>query len=229
MRFLTLKLIALLLFSGSLGAAQNNQVDRYFDYGIERMREGNYAEAYCYLRPLADRVHADAQYTLGWMYHNGYGLRIDDEKAFEWWNRSAGADNREATFALGLLYEQGLGTEKSPAKAADMYLKAARKNSEDAISLIHSLLREPTSPLYAPLLERLGQDWQLISKKAWVVKSEKANVRKGPGKKHAVKFVLKREQKIYELDRTGKWFMVGIDGEARHGWLHQSLLTKAEQ
>jgi len=110
-----------------------------------------------------------------------------------------------------------------------MYLKAARNNSEDAISLIHSLLREPSSPLYEPLLEGLGQDWQLISKKAWVVKSEKANVRKGPGKKHPVQFVLKREQKLYELDRSGKWLMVGIDGDARHGWLHQSLLTEAKQ
>jgi TPR repeat protein len=229
MRLVTLKLIALLLFSAPLAAAQNNQANRYFDYGIERMREGNYAEAYCYLRPLADRGHADAQYTLGWMYHNGYGLRIDDEKAFEWWNRSAGADNRDAIFALGLLYEQGLGTEKSPAKAAEMYLKAARNNSEDALSLIHSLIREPSSPLYAPLMEGLGQDWQLVSKNTWIVKSEKANVRKGPGKKHAVQFVLTKDQKLYELGRSAKWLKVGVDGDTRHGWLHQSLLSSLKQ
>lgn len=227
MRFIITTIITLLLTSTPL-SAQNDQVERYFDYGMERMREGNYAEAYCYLRPLADRGHEQAQYTLGWMYHNGYGLRIDDAKAFEWWNRAAGSGNRDALFALGLLYEQGLGTEEAPDKAAEMYIQAARKGSEDAVNLILSLVKEPSSALRPPLLAELSNDWTLLSDKAWIISSEKANVRKGPGKKHSVQFVLKQGQKIYELDSSKKWLQIGVEGEARTGWLHTSLLKKAE-
>ena len=73
------------------------------------MRRGDYAVAYCLLQPLGDSGDRHAQYTLGWMYHNGYGLAIDDAKSLAWWRKAAEQDLADASFALGMLFSQGVG------------------------------------------------------------------------------------------------------------------------
>ena len=56
---------------------------------INAMRAGNFAEAYCVLKPYAESGDAEAQYNIGWMYLNGYGLMMNDSKALEWWRRAS--------------------------------------------------------------------------------------------------------------------------------------------
>ncbi|UCB55385.1 MAG: sel1 repeat family protein, partial [Thiotrichales bacterium] len=48
---------------------------------VSAMRAGNYAEAYCVLKPYAESGDPEAQYNIGWMYLNGYGLMMNDKLA----------------------------------------------------------------------------------------------------------------------------------------------------
>ncbi len=220
-------LVAALLLCPVPGSASNAPQDQgYFDYAMEKMRNGDYAEAFCYLKPLAERGDNRAQYTLGWMYHNGYGLHIDDEKALAWWKKAAAQKDPDALFALGLLYEQGMGVSKDPVEAARLYVWALEQGNEDALGLIRSHLSEPNSKLYPYLLEEIGGQWNLLGPNL-NISSRMANIRKGPGKKYKVAFKLEQGHSVTELERKGKWVHVGINGQTKNGWVHESLLTPA--
>lgn len=223
MRFYALA--AALYLSPALGLSANAaQNPPYFDYAMEKMRDGDYAEAYCYLKPLAERGHNRAQYTLGWMYHNGYGLRIDDEKALAWWKKAAAQKDPDALFALGLLYEQGMGVSKDPGEAARLYVWALERGNDDAPGLIRNHLAEPESRLNPYLLNEVSGQWNLLGP-TLQISSEMANIRSGPGKKHKTAFKLKRDHTVTELDRRGKWVHIGVNGQAKAGWVHQSLVV----
>jgi TPR repeat protein len=219
-----LYLLALILILPPLGLAATDPYSQHsFDFAMEKMREGDYAEAYCYLKPLAEQGDNRAQYTLGWMYHNGYGLRIDDEKALGWWKKAAAQKDPDALFALGLLYEQGLGVKKDSVEAARLYMWATEQGNEDALSLVRNYLKEPESLLKQHLLEEIQDQWSLLGP-VLKVTSQKANIRTGPGKKYKVILKLDRDSEVTELARKGKWIQIGINGQARTGWIHQSLL-----
>ena len=112
-----------------------------FEDAMHAMREGNFAEAYCMLRPLAVSGDAEAQYNIGWMYLNGYGLAINDSLALEWWQRAADQGYTDASFSLAMLYSLGDGqVKKDPDLALDYYLAAMDDDHEDAILIVKSML-----------------------------------------------------------------------------------------
>ncbi|MCB1737747.1 MAG: SEL1-like repeat protein, partial [Gammaproteobacteria bacterium] len=69
-------------------AAAPHSADLY-KRGVESMEAGNFADAYCLWKPLAQQGYVEAQYSLGWMYANGYGLAMDEAQALSWWKRAA--------------------------------------------------------------------------------------------------------------------------------------------
>lgn len=94
--------------SGTRPMANQQRVDqsRYLEAAAAAQR-GDYVVAYCFWRPLAEKGDAEAQYALGWMYHNGYGLVTDDRSAKGWWEKAAAQDHLDAMFSLGTLYSVG--------------------------------------------------------------------------------------------------------------------------
>jgi uncharacterized protein len=48
-------------------------------------QKGDYAAAYEFLRPLADTGDVRAQFDLGQLYANGWGVRRDYAKAVAWY------------------------------------------------------------------------------------------------------------------------------------------------
>ena len=68
----------LILLFISFATALNTAVAKDLDDAVSAMRTGDFAEAYCIMRPLAESGDADSQYNIGWMYVNGYGLRVND-------------------------------------------------------------------------------------------------------------------------------------------------------
>ena len=75
---------------------------------------------------------ADAMYEIGYCYRYGRGVKEDDTKAFEWWERASGCGHAEATLELAQCYEDGLGVEKNETKALELYLKAAELGEHGA-------------------------------------------------------------------------------------------------
>lgn len=55
------------------------------------------------------RGDAEAQFEIGTLYHDGNGVRMDDEAAVYWYKMAAQNDNTSAQVNLGYMYEKGYG------------------------------------------------------------------------------------------------------------------------
>ncbi|KAI5479884.1 ubiquitin-protein ligase Sel1/Ubx2 [Pseudohyphozyma bogoriensis] len=69
---------------------------------------------------------------LGRMYMRGEGVRVDYAKAFLWFMRGSGQNDRESNNGLGILYRDGLGVERDVKKANLYFLSAAQADLADA-------------------------------------------------------------------------------------------------
>lgn len=191
------------------------------------IQQGNFAEAYYLWRPLAEGGDADAQYGIGWMYHNGYGLAIDDEEAIAWWELASHQGHVDATFALGMLYSLGEGElRRDMAKAVSYYHKAAIAGHEDAQLLLRTLMAEG-NPEARKLMHTLLATNRIaeITPPASIT-SNKANLRKSPSTQSKVIATLQQGATLMPLRREGRWLLVGIKGREYTGWIYDSLVGR---
>ena len=80
------------------------------------------------IKNLSDAGGAYVQYTLAGMYLKGIGVEKDEEKASEWYEKSAKLNYAPAQYNLALMYFNGLGVEKDEEKAFEWYEKSAKLN-----------------------------------------------------------------------------------------------------
>ncbi|HEA25894.1 MAG TPA: hypothetical protein ENH92_02100 [Ectothiorhodospiraceae bacterium] len=121
----------------------------------DAIKNGDFAEAYYLWRPLAEAGDPSAQYGIGWMYHNGYGLSIDDEKAYEWWSQAAAQNYIEAIFSIGTLYQFGYGALKKDMKIAlGYYLMATVAGHEESQLILQTMLKKEDKRI-KPILSAL--------------------------------------------------------------------------
>jgi TPR repeat protein len=59
-----------------------------------------YGPAATLLLPLAKQGHMDAQYTIGYMYHYGYGVPRNEKESVRWIATAAGRGHPQAKEAL---------------------------------------------------------------------------------------------------------------------------------
>ncbi len=93
-----------------------------YDAGVSAFDRRDYSVALREFRPLAREGHAEAQFKLGVMYDNGYGVAEDDREAFAWYRKAAEQDLAEAQFNLGIMYYYGLGVVADSSEAAHWYV-----------------------------------------------------------------------------------------------------------
>ena len=193
---------------------------------IEAMRKGNYAVAYYHWFPLAESGDGDAQFGIGWMYHNGYGLVIDDHQTLRWWSQAAQQGHLDAMFALGLLYAEGeLDVESDARWAADLYLKAARGGHQEARSMLRELLGRGGKRMDAFTAGWRLEDWALFGTPLRV-KAERANLRSAPDLESKIIGGLSARGELVELSRNGRWVEVIAPSTNRGGWVHDSLVER---
>jgi TPR repeat protein len=72
------------------------------------------------------------QTELAWRYAQGKGCRVDQAKATEWFEKSAGQGYPEAMFVLGWRKINGEGTSVDEAKGIELYMKAAARGVSQA-------------------------------------------------------------------------------------------------
>ena len=80
----------------------------------------------------ADRGDARAEYTLGQMYLEGRGVRLDEGEAARWYRKAAERGYAAAENALGFLYDSGQAVPEDHVEAARWYRKAARQGDLEA-------------------------------------------------------------------------------------------------
>uniref|UniRef100_UPI000B2125D2 tetratricopeptide repeat protein n=1 Tax=Aliarcobacter skirrowii TaxID=28200 RepID=UPI000B2125D2 len=103
--------LCLWLFATTLSFGANLQ-DGYSAY-----EKGDYKTAFIIFEDLASKGDAKAQYNLGFMYDNGYGVKQDYKKAIEWWEKAATQGYIDAQNNLGVMYERGQGVKQDYKKA----------------------------------------------------------------------------------------------------------------
>ena len=73
-----------------------------------------------------------AQYLMGQMYRNGYGVAKDEAEAVKWFRKAADQDDARAQYNLGVRYYFGKGVAKDKEKARLWLTKAAKNGDETA-------------------------------------------------------------------------------------------------
>ena len=124
-KFIRCAVVALMLTPGA-GAAQD------FDAGLKAANAGDYAAALQEWRPLAEQGDIKAQYNLGVMYQNGYGVPQDYAEALRWYRMAAEQGHADARYSLGVMYHNGYGVPQDDAEAVKWYRLAAEQGNADA-------------------------------------------------------------------------------------------------
>ena len=205
-------------------ACQGSEAET-FRRGMEAMQLGDYAEAFCHWRPLAEQGHTDAEYHLGWFYANGHGLRVDMAKAVYWWTRAAEQGHADSQYALAMAYSSGEGLAADPEKAVHWLLAAAHQGNDDAQEILREKLAA-NAPEVQPLIPQLADE-------PWVgraasVRVETANVRAGPSIDTEIVAELKQGDQVLEVYRKTDWAYVLLYEPKRSAWIYAPLLEKSK-
>ena len=121
-----LVILALFLFAPALVLAEDLQK------GLEAYETGDYETALAQCLPLAEEGDAGAQFCVGRMYGNGFGVAMDDAEALKWYGLAAASGHAEAQFNLGVIYYYGQGVEQDYEEAFKWFSKAAEQGHPDA-------------------------------------------------------------------------------------------------
>ncbi len=76
------------------------------------------------IRTAAVNGFAPSQFTLGYMYHYGYGVPVSYPRARTWFEKAANQRHPYALYNLGIMYRDGLGVRVDFGQAATYFLAA---------------------------------------------------------------------------------------------------------
>ena len=91
--------------------------DEEFRQGLSAFNVGDFATAMEFWRPLAERGEPRSEAGLGFMYHRGLGVAVDDREAAAWLRRAAEQGQAEGQLMLGMLFYYGRGVVQSYVRA----------------------------------------------------------------------------------------------------------------
>ena len=103
-----------------------------FEEADRAYENGDYKTALSMLEDLANKGNIKAQYNLGLMYQNGFGVEQDYIKAKEWYEKSANQGDELAQYNLGVFYAIGQGVKQDYVKAKEWYEKSANQGNDEA-------------------------------------------------------------------------------------------------
>jgi hypothetical protein len=83
---------------------------RQYEKAKTEFNQQHYERSASLLKPLAEQGYADAQYALGYMYHNGLGVPRNYTLSIQWLNVAAAKGNEKAMEALRRLSLPGSDT-----------------------------------------------------------------------------------------------------------------------
>jgi len=210
-------LLALLgLFTAACSADMEVDLARAEAYA----QDGDFAPAWCIWEPLAADGNVTAQFNLGWLYRNGNGVAVNEERARQLWEQAANSGHAEAQMALAMLYDQRGGSVEDRALAVNWYREAAAQGIEDALLVLidyadrgDNAAAEAVSALLRE--ERVG--------KLVLVTVDSANVRERPTTGARVLATLPQGARVRQLAVTGEWRRVWLPEGNITGWMFHTL------
>ena len=103
-----------------------------FQKGLAAAQAGDFATALKEWTPLAEAGDVDAQYNLGIMYDNGYGVPQDQKEAVKWYRLAADQGYAGAQYNLGVMYSNGQGVLQDYTEAVKWYRLAVEQGFAEA-------------------------------------------------------------------------------------------------
>lgn len=107
--------------------------DAAFEEAISCIEEYKFDEAYEKMLVLANNGHARAQYHVGWMYHNGNGVKQNVQTALLWYRKSAESGHSLAMSVLAYSYANGTLGHVNCDKSLKWIRKALELDDKDAM------------------------------------------------------------------------------------------------
>jgi hypothetical protein len=127
----------------------------------------DYATAARLLQPLAEHGNSGAQFDLGYLYENGYGVRLNYSSAATWYRKAADQGEVGAQERLGVMYEDGRGVPQDYV-LAHMWLNLAASrftidtgpmsSHEEAVNARDKLTAKMTPDQIAEA-QRMAREW----------------------------------------------------------------------
>jgi len=111
--------LSLVLLPSSWGADLEKAQQAYLS--------GDYQTAFTEWQPLAEEGQADAQFGLGLLYANGFGVPLNDDQALKWYSLAAEQGHAEAQCNLADMHANGWGVPQSSEEAFKWYRLAAEQ------------------------------------------------------------------------------------------------------
>lgn len=107
-----------------------------FQDGIKAFDNKDYATAIKIWQPLADEGNMAAQYNMGILFENAFGVDHSDVEAFKWYSKAAAQGHMDSQFNLGIMYGSGVGTQKNEELAEKWFRLAAAQGDVGAKKII---------------------------------------------------------------------------------------------
>jgi len=101
----------------AIPSARAGDADEEFRRGLAAFNTGDFAAALRAWRPLAEQSEPRSEAGLGFMYHRGMGVAVDDGAAAFWLTRAAEHGQAEGQLMLGILHYYGRGVMQSYVRA----------------------------------------------------------------------------------------------------------------
>ena len=191
-------------------------------------------------RPLADNGNANAQYNMGVLYDEGYGVEQDYAKARQWYEKAAAQNYAKAEHNLGIMYQSGHGVEKSSAKAAEWFKRAAEHGEPAAQNNLAVLYVRGQG-----VKQDLGEAAKWAAKAAEAgnssaknnlpqimqnlpqsrIDGDNVNIRSQPSTRGRVLRQADRNTRVAVLDTRSDWAQVVFRDDYTVGWVAGFLLA----
>ena len=120
------------VLAASVLLLQSNGWGADFEKGQEAYSIGDYETALAEWQPLAEEGNAAAQFGMGLLYANGFGVEWNNDEALKWYTAAADQGHGEAHYNIGVMYANGWGVTQSDAEAFQRYTTAAEMGITDA-------------------------------------------------------------------------------------------------
>ena len=135
----------LFLLSGISLFALSTAANATLQEAVDAIKDKDYVFAVQELNRLVkDDNNTDALYHLGRLYENGWGVEKNEEKALDFYKKSAETGEEKSALKVGNAYYLGKGVVKSHAEAFRWYKKAAEKGNYAALYNIGLMFDEGT-------------------------------------------------------------------------------------
>ena len=144
------------MFGGLASCATVN-----YTKGIKHYKPDDGASAVRELKPLAEQGNPEAQFNLGSLYYQGWGVPQDYREAAQWMRRAAEQGYLFAQTTLGSLYAAGLHRviEKDDSQALMWFILAASQGDMEAMEL-RDAAAERMTPTQITEAQRLAQEFK---------------------------------------------------------------------